>query len=78
MKPLDDSDGVDVNVLAGGELMPVMLGVGEIELKPTRSLRLAPWEPETGLGAASWAVEMFEVSGLGGRESPGMEGLLAD
>ena len=42
---LDVGGGGDVNVLSGGE---VMLGVGEMELKPTRSLRLVPWEPETG------------------------------
>lgn len=78
-KALDDGGGEAVNVLAGGEMMPEALGAGEMELNPTRSLRLAPCEPETGLGAAIWAVELlFKVAGLGGRESPGIEGLVAD
>ena len=44
-----------MKALAGGgaDFVLLMLGVGEMELKPTRSLRLAPWEAETGLGAAS-------------------------
>lgn len=70
---LDDGGGGDVNVFAAGEMMPVVLGVGEMELKPTRSLRLAPWEPDTGLGAA---IEVFVVVGLAGSDSPGIDGLL--
>lgn len=66
-------------MLAGGDIMPETLGAGEMELNPTRSLRLAPCEPETGLGAAIWAVELLvEVAGLGGRERAGIEGLMAD
>lgn len=78
-KALDDGGGEAVNVLAGGEMTPEALGAGEMELNPTRSLRLAPCEPETGLGWAIWAMELlFKVAGLGGRESPGIEGLVAD
>lgn len=62
---LDVAGGEVVNVLGGGEAMPVVLGAGEMELKPTRSLRLAPWEPETGLGAASGLGEAIEVVELG-------------
>lgn len=71
---LDVGGGDVVNVLAGGEVMPVVLGVGEMELKPTRSLRLAPWEPETGLGAASGVGEAIELVEFGGNERPGIAG----
>ena len=57
-------------VLADGETMPTELGAGEIELKPTRSLRFAPWEADTGLGAASCVADADEVAGKVGRFRP--------
>ncbi len=55
------------------ELMVLVLGAGEMEEKPTRSFRLAPWMPDTGLGAAYWVVELVvEVAVGGGR--PWIEG----
>lgn len=51
-------------------------GAGEMDEKPTRSLRLAPWRPETGLGAAKWValVVVEAVVELGGCR-PWREGL---
>lgn len=77
LKALYDGGGEVVNVLAGGETMPAELGIGEIELKPTRSLRLAPCVAETGFGAASWVAAIDGAFEGGGSERPGMDGLLA-
>ena len=54
--------------------MLFMLGAGEMELKPTRSFRLAPWEAEIGLGVAYWVLGARGVEDIGvGR--PGIEDL---
>ena len=46
--------------------MLLALGVGETELKLTRSLRLAPWKAETGLGAANCVADVVDVVASGG------------
>lgn len=61
-------------MLAGGDMIPVVFGAGETELKPTRSLRLAPWELEIGFGAANWVAEVDDGVGLGGRGRPRPDG----
>lgn len=53
-----------MNELWGKEATPLVVGAGEMELKLTRSLMLAPWKPETGFGAANWVFEVAE-SGRG-------------
>lgn len=57
-----------MNELDGGgeDKVPAMLGVGEIELKPTNSLRLVPWNADPGLGAANLAVDDAEMVDSGG------------
>ena len=61
-------------VFVGVEVMVRLLGAGEMEEKPTRSLRLAPWVAETGLGAANWVPNVMDgVDDDGG--IPGIEGL---
>lgn len=51
-----------------------LLGAGEMDEKPTRSLRLAPWRPETGFGAANWVVVVVVKVPVGGGR-PWTEGL---
>lgn len=46
--------------------MLLVLGVGEMELKLTRSLRLAPWKADTGLGAANCVADDVDVVDSGG------------
>lgn len=36
-----------------GEAIELEGGVGVAEVKPTRPLMFAPWEPETGTGATN-------------------------
>lgn len=71
--------GGEETVLGGGAAKPLgwgeaMLGVGEREEKPTREVRLGPWEAETGLGAANWGVDRGVTVFVRGA-SPGIEGL---
>ena len=44
--------GGEEKVLPGVEVRVGLLGAEEMEEKPTRSLSVAPWLAETGLGAA--------------------------
>ena len=46
-------------------MLLVALGAGDIELKPARSLRLAPWEGATGFGAA-YCVPVVVLVVMGG------------
>lgn len=58
---------------AGGEaILLIVLGVGEMELKPTRSPRLFPCEGATGLGAANWVLDAVVLVDSG---RPGIDGL---
>ena len=58
---------------AGGEaILLIALGAGEMELKPTRSLRLLPCGGATGLGAASWMLDAVFLADSG---RPGIDGL---
>ena len=45
-------------MLPGVEVSAGLLGAGEMEEKPTRSLRVAPWVAETGMGAAYCVLEV--------------------
>ena len=51
----------------------VALGAGEMELKPTRSLRLFPCEGATGLGAANRVLDVVLLLDMGSGK-PGIEG----
>lgn len=42
------------------------LGAGDIDAKPTSSFRLAPRDPDTGVGAANWVAEEVEDVEVGG------------
>ena len=64
----------DVIVLEDGEVVLGKLGAGEMELKPTKSFRLAPWEADTGLGAAICVLGPVGDSGADGRDNPGIDG----
>jgi len=61
---------------SGADFVLLMLGAGEMELKPTRSLKLAPWDAGTGLGAAYWVLCARDVADSGGGrfEIEGFEG----
>ena len=57
----------------GGEaILLIALGAGDMELKPTRSLRLLPCEGATGLGAANWVLDAVVLVDSG---KPGIDGL---
>ena len=59
---------------AGGEATLLMtLGAGEMELKPTRSLRLLPCEGGTGLGAANWVFDAVVLADSGRAGIDGLE-----
>ena len=49
----------------GADLVLLILGAGEMELKPTRSLRLALWDAEVGFGAAYWVLDANGVAEIG-------------
>lgn len=50
-----------------GVEMPVpVLGAGDMEEKPTRSFRFGAWDPETGLGAANWVLDVVVAVEVGG------------
>lgn len=52
-------------------MLLIALGTGEIELKPTRSLRLLLCEGATGLGAANWVLGAVVLVASG---RPGIDG----
>ena len=54
-----------------------MPGVGETELKLTRSLRLAPWKADIGLGAANCVADDVDVVDSGGGRAC-IDGVLED
>ena len=59
----------------GGETtLPVALDVGDMELKPTRSLRLLLCEGATGLGAANWVLDAVVLVDSGRLGIDGFEG----
>ena len=56
--------GAEVKV-EGVDVWVGLLGAGEMEEKPTRPLRLAPWAADIGLGAANCVLDVMDEVEVG-------------
>jgi hypothetical protein len=61
-----DCAGFAAWVESAGDVRPLDVGVGVIEVNPTMPFKFDPCVPETGLGAANWVLEVVLTVDVGG------------